>query len=74
MLNLYWPVYENIENEIVDMTRTIHFCDEQLDTFSTRISDLLLRISVEIESISKEIFNSQFSVGDKLMVGIKSNI
>lgn len=74
MLNLYWPVYENIENEVIDITRTIHFCDEQLDTYSTRISDLLLRCSVEIESISKELFNAQFCIGDKFKIGKNKDI
>lgn len=42
MVNLYWPVYENIENEVLDITRSIHFCDEQINTYSTRLSDLML--------------------------------
>lgn len=74
MLNLYWPVYKNIENEVLDLTRNIHFCDEQINTFSTRISDLLLRISVEVESISKELFNTQFEVGDKFYGGKDHNV
>lgn len=72
MVNLYWPVYQNIEHEVTKMTRTIHFCDEQVDTYSTQISDLLFRCSVEIESISKELFNAQFKVGDEIKIG-KSN-
>lgn len=74
MLNLYWPVYENIENEVIDLTKTIHFCDDQLDTYSTRISDLFLRCSVEIESIAKELFNTQFCVGDSFKTGNKKSI
>lgn len=74
MVNLYWLVYENIENEVLDITRSIHFCDEQINTYSTRLSDLLFRCCVEIESISKELFDDQFSVGDTFKIGKKRNI
>lgn len=55
--NLYWPVYKNIENEILALMNNIHFDDNQLKVYSSKNIDLILRISAEIESISKELYN-----------------
>jgi len=55
--NLYWPVYKNVENEILGLMNNIHFDDDQLNVYSSKIIDLILRISAEIESISKELYN-----------------
>lgn len=54
--NLYWPVYKNIEKEVVQLSNQIHFDDKQLSIYSVKISELLLRCSVEIESISKDLY------------------
>ncbi len=32
--DLYFPVYEKIENEIIALSSSIHFVDEQADTYS----------------------------------------
>lgn len=55
-MNFYWPVFRNLENELIVLSNQIHFDDEQLEIYSVKISELLIRCSVEIESISKEIF------------------
>jgi hypothetical protein len=55
-VNLYWPVYQNLEKEMLVLTNEIHFCDEQLGVYSLKIADLLIRACVEIESISKELY------------------
>jgi hypothetical protein len=56
MINLYWPVYENLENNFNDLTYNIHFDDNQLNVYSSKIIDLILRAASEIESISKELY------------------
>ena len=56
MLNLYWPVYKNLEREILELSNLVHCDDKQVSVYSVKISDLLIRCSVEIESISKELF------------------
>ncbi|WP_164126959.1 hypothetical protein [Sphingobacterium luzhongxinii] len=56
MLNLYWSVYKNIEREVVELSNQIHFVDNQLSIYSVKISELLIRCSVEIEAISKELY------------------
>ncbi|MDL2239153.1 hypothetical protein LJC25_01885 [Bacteroidales bacterium OttesenSCG-928-K03] len=56
MTNIYWPVYKNIEQETIKLSYNIHFDDNQLNVFSTKIMDLILRAAAEIESISKELY------------------
>ena len=54
--NLYWPVYKNLEHDVLTLTQFIHFSDDQLKTYSMHIADLIVRCAVEIESISKELY------------------
>lgn len=56
MINLYWPVYKNLEKEVVELANQVHFDDIQLSIYSVKISELLIRSSVEIEAISKDLF------------------
>lgn len=55
-LNLFWPVYKNLEKEFLKLADYIHFADEQLDVYSMHIADLIVRCAVEIEAISKELY------------------
>lgn len=54
--DLYWPVYKNLEKEFLELTKYIHFSDDQLGTYSMFIADLIVRCSVEIEALSKELY------------------
>jgi len=56
MNNLYWNVYKNLEREFLQLAEVIHIDDKQLNVYSMRIADLLIRTWVEIESISKELY------------------
>lgn len=56
MNNFYWTVYKNLENELILLSNLIHIDDNQLDIYSIKIAELLLRTSVEIESISKALY------------------
>lgn len=56
MTNLYWSVYKNLEKEVLNLSNQIHIDDKQLSVYSMKISELLIRCSVEIESISKDLF------------------
>ena len=56
MVNLFWSIYRNLENEVLNLAQLIHFDDNQLSVYSVRIADLLIRCSVEIEAISKELY------------------
>ena len=52
----YWPIYEQIEKEVVDLSLSIHFDDEQASVYSMQIAELIIRCVVEIESIIKDIY------------------
>lgn len=54
--NLYWNVYKSLERELLSLAEIIHIDDSQLDVYSMKIADLLIRTTVEIESISKELY------------------
>lgn len=55
-MNIYWPVYLNIENEVNKLMNSIHMDDCHLEVYSSLISDLILRAATEIESIAKELY------------------
>lgn len=55
--NLYWPVYKNLEKEFIKLADYIHFSDDQLNMYSMHIADLIVRCAVEIEALSKELYN-----------------
>jgi hypothetical protein len=54
--NIYWPIFKNIESEFNNLMFNIHIDDNQLNVYSSKISDLILRASTEIESLSKELY------------------
>jgi hypothetical protein len=54
--NLYSSVYRNLEREFVSLSNLIHINDEQLKIYSIKITELLIRTVVEVESISKELY------------------
>lgn len=58
MTNIYWSVYKNLESEFNKLMFNIHIDDNQMNVYSTKISDLMLRAATEIESISKDLYAS----------------
>lgn len=55
--NYYWQVYKNLEREFVSLADMIHIDDYQLENvYSMRIADLIMRVAVEVESISKYLY------------------
>ena len=57
--NLYWAVYRNLEKELLELSNQIHIDDKQLSVYSIKIAELLIRCSVEIESIAKELYEQE---------------
>ena len=56
MINTYLPVYKSLEHEFSKLMFDIHIDDNQLNVYSLKISELILRAAVEIESISKDLY------------------
>ncbi|GMO38138.1 MAG: hypothetical protein Ta2B_17850 [Termitinemataceae bacterium] len=55
LTNIYWPVYKNLESELIKLSYNIQIDDTQLSVYSAQIADLILRGAIEIESIAKEL-------------------
>lgn len=55
-MNLFLPVYQRLEDEIIDLSNNIFFDDRQLKVYSLTIGELLIRCAIEIEAISKELY------------------
>ncbi|WP_186422587.1 hypothetical protein [Lacrimispora celerecrescens] len=53
--NLFFPIYQQLEKELMELSRFITFDHRQLVVYSTKIADMLLRTVSEIENISKEL-------------------
>ena len=56
--NIYWPVYKNLEKEVLKLADFLHFSDDQTSVYSMHIADLIIRCAVEIEAIAKELYSS----------------
>jgi phage host-nuclease inhibitor protein Gam len=56
MLNTYWPTYKSIEREILALAEKVHFDDCQIEVYSMEIANLLCRCAIEIESLSKKLY------------------
>ena len=56
--NIYWPVYKNLEKEVLKLADFLHFSDDQTRVYSMHIADLIIRCAVEIEAIAKELYSS----------------
>lgn len=56
MDNLYWNIYQRLEQGLIELTDVIFIDDNQINVYSMRIADLLMRTCVEIEAISKKLY------------------
>lgn len=54
--NHYLPVYKNLEEEVINLSKYIQINDGQLNVYSMHIADLIVRCAMEIEAISKELY------------------
>ncbi|MES2024325.1 MAG: hypothetical protein V4448_02095 [Pseudomonadota bacterium] len=68
MSNIYWPVYLNLEKSVDELAFAIHIDDEQMDVYSTRIMDLIIRAAAEMESLSKELYRANGGTKDSAVI------
>lgn len=57
-MNTYWPVYKNLEKSVEELTFSIHVDDQQMNVYSSKIKDLILRAAIEIETLAKDLYHS----------------
>lgn len=52
---IYFQIYQKLEREVLDLSSAFHFVNENLEVYSIDIADLIVRASIELESISKDV-------------------
>lgn len=62
-MNFFWIVYKGLEKELLKIADVVNIDDHQSSVYSVKMAELLLRTAVEIESISKRLY--QMSGGEK---------
>lgn len=55
---LFWSVYKNLEQETINFSKYIQFSSDQKKVYSMSIADIITRCAIEIEAISKKIYES----------------
>lgn len=55
-VNVFWPIYKNLEQEALTLSKYVMFDDNQRNVYSFTIADLIIRSAIEIEAISKELY------------------
>ena len=71
-VNLYWPVYKNLEKELFELTYSVYFDDFHFEyikddkgkyiktpPYSLKIGDLLVRCCTEIEALIQKLTNGK---------------
>ncbi len=56
---IYFPIYKSLEKEVLELATSIHFTDEHINVYSLKIADLILRCSIELESLAKDIYRER---------------
>lgn len=56
---IYFPVYKRLEKEVLELSSSIYFSDDHTTVYSSNIADLILRCSIELESIAKDIYRKE---------------
>jgi hypothetical protein len=55
----YWPIFEQLEEELCELSFSIAFSDTHLCVYSARLADLLLRSCEECENVGKALCNEK---------------
>nr|WP_319485448.1 hypothetical protein [uncultured Cohaesibacter sp.] len=55
-MNVFWPVYKQLEERAIQLGQHIHISDDQLDVYSSSIADIIIRSVIEIEAIVKQLY------------------
>lgn len=56
MKQFFWNSYRRLEKEVLALSEDIHFDDDQVVVYSSKIGDLLVRTAIEVESLAKVLF------------------
>ena len=51
----HWSYYFSLEDDLIETNRYVEICDENLDTFSTQFTRLLLAAASEVDVVAKTL-------------------
>ncbi len=52
----FWNAYKRLEKEVLELSEYIHISDDQLDVYSLKIGDLLVRTAIEADTLVKLLY------------------
>ena len=53
----FWNAYKRLEKDVLELSEYIHISDDQLDVYSLKIGDLLVRTAIEAETLVKLLYH-----------------
>lgn len=53
---MYWNSYRLLENQLIRLSHSICFDDDQIDVYSTELADIINSACIKIESLAKDIY------------------
>lgn len=53
----FWNAYKRLEREVLELAEYIHISEDQLDVYSLKIGDLLVRTAIEAETLVKLLYH-----------------
>ena len=56
-INLFWSVYKNLENELLTLTKYIHFSDKQLTVYTAKSRGLSFHSKILFATIKKSLLD-----------------
>jgi hypothetical protein len=51
----HWSYYVSLEDDFIETSRYVEFCDENFKTYSTQFARLILAVGSEVDVIAKEL-------------------
>lgn len=54
----FWNSYKRLEREVINLADLIHIDEKQLNVYSMRIGDLLVRAAIESETLVKNLYHA----------------
>ena len=54
----YWNSYRLLEKQLIRISHSIYFDDEQIDVYSSELADIINSACIKIESLAKDIYEN----------------
>lgn len=54
----YWKSYRLLESELLKLSHSVYFDDNQINVYSSELADIINSACVKIESLAKDIYES----------------